>query len=63
MDKYKRSEYNEYPSVCGLVHTCSVSPKKCIHKEPHQFTDACKGMCKHMGYADCRPIKKNHVQV
>lgn len=43
-------------SICGFVKTCPV--KKCVHREPHQKSDACKGMCKYMGYAECREIKK-----
>jgi hypothetical protein len=42
--------------ICGFVKQCKI--KKCVHKEPHQYSDACKGMCKHMGYAECREIRK-----
>lgn len=43
--------------ICGFVNICKQT--KCIHKEPHQFSDGCKGMCKYMGYAECKIIKNN----
>jgi len=52
----KINKYNQKGvlTICGFVNICKN--KKCIHSEPHQFSDGCKGMCKTMGYADCRPI-------
>jgi len=42
--------------ICGFVKTCEI--QKCVHREPHQKSEACKGMCKYMGYAECREIKR-----
>ena len=55
MDNQRQPDKKTPSSVCGYVNVCTV--KKCIHREAHQFNDACKGMCKHMGYAECRRIK------
>lgn len=48
--------------ICGMYRKCRV--KKCFHKTRHLQSDACKGMCKHMGYPDCFEVrnrrKKNH---
>ena len=53
--KVKQPERNGSLTVCRLTGVCIV--KKCVHRDPHPFSDACKGMCKHMGYAECRRIK------
>jgi hypothetical protein len=58
-NKQKTTEKNGTLTICGFVHVCEIPLKICIHKEPHLFTDACKGMCKYMGYAECRKIKSN----
>lgn len=41
-------------TICGFVNICEQ--KKCVHAEPHQYNDSCKGLCKYMGPAECRPI-------
>lgn len=56
-NKAKKIERHGVLTICGFINVCEVPVKKCVHKEPHQFSDACKGMCKHMGYAECRKIK------
>lgn len=54
-NKEKKTDKRGVLTICGFINVCPN--KKCVHKEPHQFSDACKGMCKHMGYAECRKIK------
>jgi hypothetical protein len=61
MEQPRETRREKNLSICGFVHVCEV--KICVHKEPHQFNDGCKGMCKYMGYAECRTINKNYAAI
>lgn len=56
MSNKAKNERKGVLTICGFVNICKV--KKCVHSEPHQQSDGCKGICKHMGPAECRPIQK-----
>ncbi len=43
--------------LCKCAVQCNILKEECIHKNIHQFSQGCIGICKHYGYPECIEVK------